>query len=93
MKTLLVPVSPPMKALVKVAPAAERLVVEALVNTEEEAKMFCENVFRNLVALAPSEREISVVGRMSAATLRMPLIRVVPVTLREARVAPVEAEI
>jgi hypothetical protein len=43
------------EALVKKRLVAVRLVEEALVITEEEAKMFCEKRLRNLSALVPSE--------------------------------------
>jgi hypothetical protein len=72
--------------LVRVAPVALKLVVEALVAqkfvekrfvevalviTELVANIFCENRFKNLSAFVPSERVMSVVGRMSASRFRV----------------------
>jgi len=44
-----------------------RAVVDALVITEEEAKIFCEKRLRKRRAFEPSERVVSVVGRVSPA--------------------------
>ena len=45
------------------------LVVDALVITEDEAKMFWAKRLRKRSELVPSERVISVVGRISAKVL------------------------
>ena len=62
-------VSPVVEALVRAANDEKRLVEDALVMIEEEAKMFCEKRLRKRSELEPSERVISVVGRISASVL------------------------
>jgi hypothetical protein len=81
---LVVDALPVVLVLVNVAPVAERLVVEAFVivefvanelvevafvMTELEAKRFWVKVLRKRRVFEPSERAMSVVGRMSASTL------------------------
>lgn len=55
---------------------AKKLVEVPLVMTELEAKMFWAKRFKKRNALVPSDREISVVGRMS------PAWKAVPVTVK-----------
>ena len=62
---------PVVEAFVKLPCVAKRVpVVVLLVKSEEVAKMFCEKRLRKRRALDPRDRVISVVGRMSPATLR-----------------------
>lgn len=46
-----------------------RLVVEAFVITEEDAYIFCAKRLRKRREFVPSDRAMSVVGKISAATL------------------------
>ena len=59
---------------------ANKFVLVLFVITELVANIFCVNVFRKRRELDPSERVISVVGKISASMFTVPYRLVTPVT-------------